>query len=153
MVDGLRATLYSGNETLEVVGESHYQDNLWAIVGCKPTDEPIRHRCVAILVAEANNPYDANAVAVWVDGLLVGRLSRADAAEYRPGLLRLAENGPVALTGVIVGGGYGGVAMLGVFLDHDPADFGLESARPLTRHLHGSDQAGTSREVRCDTTA
>src|SRR6266540_4106169 len=52
----------------------------------------------------------------------------------RPGLLRLMEESPtgrVALEGQIVGGGprRDGIGFLGVFLDHDPADFGLALQR------------------------
>jgi hypothetical protein len=135
MVDGMRATLYPGPELLEVVGESNYQDHLWAIVGCEPSDEHVRHHCAAILVPESDNSYDSNAIAVWVDGLLVGYLSRGDAAEYRSGLLKLAKGGPVALPGTIAGGGHGGRPMLGVFLDHDPTDFGLEPGLTPSRDL------------------
>jgi hypothetical protein len=82
------------------------------------------------LVPETDNPYDVNAVSVWVDGLKVGYLSRDDARRYRPGLLALQrEYGmPIALPGVIVGGGMraDGPGRLGVFLRHDPADFGLQ---------------------------
>lgn len=65
-------------------------------------------------------------------GYLVGYLSRADAAAYLPGLQLLVRSNPgrfVALNGVIVGGGErpDGLGLLGVFLDHDPADFGLRS--------------------------
>jgi hypothetical protein len=77
-------------------------------------------------------PYDADAVAVWIQGLKVGSLSREDAQRYRPGLLALEQqhSQPIALAGVIAGGGMraDGPGRLGVFLDHDPADFGL---RPL----------------------
>jgi hypothetical protein len=34
-------TLLSGRETLEVVGESHHPDEVWAIVGGRTT-EPVR---------------------------------------------------------------------------------------------------------------
>lgn len=82
-----------------------------------------------LLVAEDAGPYDANAVAIWIKGLKVGHLSRADARRYRPGLLRLQEfhGQPIALEGVIVGGGIreDGPGRLGVFLRHDPEDFGL----------------------------
>ncbi|HET6319834.1 MAG TPA: hypothetical protein VFG86_25525, partial [Chloroflexota bacterium] len=33
MQDGMQAQLYDGDVDLEVVGESHYQDNLWRLVG------------------------------------------------------------------------------------------------------------------------
>jgi hypothetical protein len=86
----------------------------------------------AILAAEPDNPYDPNAVSVWVKGLKVGYLSREDARRYRPGLLALEQKHgkPIALAGAIVGGGMraDGPGRLGVFLEHDPADFGL---RPM----------------------
>jgi len=125
----VQATLYFGHETLEVVGESHYQEALWRIIGGRNPD-PVRHETYAVLVPDPSNRYDPNAIEVRVDGTLVGYLSRDDAAAYRPGLLRLMEastNDLVALHAVIVGGGprRDGIGYLGVFLDHDPADFGL----------------------------
>jgi predicted Zn-ribbon and HTH transcriptional regulator len=128
--DPVSATLFTGDETLEVVGESHYQEALWEAVGGIRVD-PVREDCVALLVPEPNNPYDPNAVRVVVEGKTVGYLSRENAALYLPGLRRLMANchgGLVALRGVIVGGGpreNHRVGFLGVFLDHDPADFGL----------------------------
>jgi hypothetical protein len=87
------------------------------------------HPVYAVLIAEDDSPYDASAVAVWVQGLKVGHLSRANARRYRPGLLGLQRRygQPVALSGVIVGGGIreDGPGRLGVFLRHDPTDFGL----------------------------
>ena len=85
---------------------------------------------LAILLPEPDNPYDGNAIQVLVSGQLVGYLSRTDAASYRPGLLRLMaanETGLVALNGQIVGGWsrVDGLGRLGVFLNHDPADFGI----------------------------
>jgi|SRR5262245_8387228 len=127
----IEAVLCSGNETLEVVGESHYQDALWRIVGGVRT-ERVRSDVIAVLMPEPDNPYDVNAIKVLISGYLVGRLSRADAAAYLPGLVLQMRSNPgkvVALNGVIVGGGQrpDGLGLLGVFLDHDPADFGLRS--------------------------
>jgi hypothetical protein len=127
----IEAVLCTGSETLEVVGESHYQDALWTIVGgVRP--ERVRSEIIAVLIPEPDNPHDVNAIKVLVNGYLVGRLSRADAAAYLPGLLLLMRRNPskvVALNGVIVGSGErpDGLGLLGVFLDHDPADFGLRS--------------------------
>jgi hypothetical protein len=123
------ATLLRGYETLEVVGESFYQAALWQIVGGF-TRERVREPCRAVLVPEPTNPHDANAVQVIVAGQLVGHLSRQDAAAYLPGLSRLmasCETHYIALDGAIVGGGqrHDGIGYLGVFLDHDPADFGI----------------------------
>ena len=135
----VEATLYEGHETLEVVGESRYQETLWRIVGGR-SREPVRYETHAILMPEADNKYDENAVAVVVQGQPVGYLSRDDAAAYRPGLRRLMEtskNNLVALAATIVGGGSrsDGIGFLGVFLDHDPADFGLMPHRTPSGHL------------------
>ena len=138
MVNGVAVTLYSGGETLEVVGESYRQENIWSAIGQRSTDERVHHEAVALLVPETGNPHDANAVAVWIAGYHVGYLSRGDAAVYRPAVVRLAASAPVALNAVVVGGGFGdGVAILGVFLDHDPTDFGLSPTlyRPSTGEL------------------
>jgi hypothetical protein len=127
-----QATLFPGDEPLEVVGESRHQEALWEIVGGRQR-EPIRYQTEAVLEPEPDNPFDPNAIRVLVEGRLVGYLSREDAEDYRPGLLRLIQRcatGHVALAAQIVGGGRRAdrIGFLGVFLDHDPADFGLASA-------------------------
>lgn len=127
--------LRKGRVTLGVVGESNYQGSLRQLIGGDPHDR-VRVDVVAVLTAETDNPYDPNAVSIWIDGLRVGYLSRADAARYRPGLLALESRygRAIALAGVIAGGGMheDGPGQLGVFLRHDPADFGLttEEATP-----------------------
>jgi predicted Zn-ribbon and HTH transcriptional regulator len=117
-----------GNETLEVVGESHYQRALWLLVG-GDQGERVRVQTVGVLSHEPENPEDENAIQVLIKGHLVGYLSREDAALYLAGLKSLVEQRrcPIGLQGVIVGGGWyaDGRGMLGVFLDHDPTDFGL----------------------------
>jgi hypothetical protein len=136
------ASLYTGDADLEVVGESNYQSSLWSISG-ESIGQRVRHPVIAVLVPEPQNAYDANAIAIQIDAKTVGYLSRARAAEYGPGLQDLMEQsgGYIALKGVIVGGGTrdDGPGMLGVWLKHDPIDFGLEqvtggsSAGPVTR--------------------
>jgi hypothetical protein len=91
MRDGAQVALLGGGEDLEMVGESFYQSNLWHLAGARPGEERVREDIYAVLVAEDNNPYDANAVAVWIDGLQVGYLSRENAQRYRPGLLAQQE--------------------------------------------------------------
>lgn len=85
--NGAPVVLLDGDEDLEVVGESYHQDNLWQLAGAQPGTQRVREDIYAVLVAEDNNPYDPNAVAVWIDGLRVGHLSRENAQRYRPGLL------------------------------------------------------------------
>jgi HIRAN domain len=131
---GTRGQLHGGNEDLEVVGEASYQDALWSLCGGTLGDR-IRHDIVAVLIPEPDNPHDANAISVRIEGNLVGYLPRQIAAEYLPGLNGLMSRcgGYVALRGVIVGGGYynDGPGRLGVWLTHNPADFGITPTRPI----------------------
>jgi hypothetical protein len=126
------AQLFGGDDDLEIVGEASYQDALWAI--CRGVEgDRIRHQIVAVLVPEPDNLHDPNAIAVHIDGHVVGYFAREFAVEYGPGLQSLMGrcNGYVALRGVIVGGGYytDGPGRLGVWLDHDPRDFGVATSR------------------------
>lgn len=145
--------MFGGRHDLEIVGESFCQDALWRIVGGRRT-EPVRVEIHAVLLAETDNQYDPNAISVWIDGLKVGHLSREDAAVYRPGLLALnARYGaPIALAGVVVGGGIrqDGPGMLGVWLWHDPADFGLVAMVPPTPALVGELRTGLTQALLTD---
>lgn len=137
----LKAALVEGHQSLNVVGESHYQDNLWRVAGGRRLpDEYVHSNVYALLVADENNPYDADAVSVWINGLKVGHLSREDAQRLRPGLLALQqEHGqPIALEGAVIGGGMrdDGPGRLGVFLYYDQEDFGLQ--RPSVRPKPGA---------------
>jgi hypothetical protein len=90
----------------------------------------VQHPILAVLLPEPQNPYDTNAVRVLIEGSLVGYLSRDDAEAYLPGLLRniaFCATGQIGLNGTIFGGGprRDGIGFLGVFLDHNPADFGI----------------------------
>lgn len=122
MRNGMTVSLFEGSEVLEVKGESYYQDELGQVVKSEGRE------VAAILAPEPDNPYDPNAIAVWVVGLKVGHLSREDAAIYQPAITRLMkdEGQPIAVTGRIFGGGPDKPS-LGVWLYHDPADFGLAS--------------------------
>lgn len=66
----------------EVVGESHYQQELDRIAGGKTRDG---HELVveARLVLQDDNPHDSQAVQVCIGADLVGYLSRADARKFR----------------------------------------------------------------------
>jgi hypothetical protein len=132
------AILLEGYKDLGVVGESFHQDSLWTLVGGRDDRaRRVRVDIIGVLTAEPDNSHDSNAVAVSIDGLSVGYLSREDARLYQPGVLDFLRRygRPVALRGVIVGGGIreDGPGLLGVFLNHDPEDFGLP--RPGLRSL------------------
>jgi len=74
-----------GTFSVEVVGVSRRQQVIGAIVeaygrsGRTVTTD-------ALLVLEPENPHDANAVRVEIDGALIGYLSRENAARYRADL-------------------------------------------------------------------
>ena len=84
----VRYTVLGGDDDLEVVGESNYQHALWNICGARP-GERVRHPIVAVLTPEPQNPYDANAVAVYIGEHLVGYLDRQTAASYLDDVHRL----------------------------------------------------------------
>ena len=116
----MSATLYEGNVSLVVKGESHYVDQIQQVVRLHGRE------IVAILVPEPDNQYDPNAVSVWISGLKVGHLSSDDAAKYQRSIARLMEEegNPIAVAGQIFGG-EPGKPSFGVWLYHDPADFGV----------------------------
>jgi hypothetical protein len=123
MHDGMRATEIFGHDGLRVVGLPGHQDVLWAMVG-HDAAEPVRQDVHALLVAEHGNPFDRNAVAVWLGGHRVGRLGSGDALRLRPGLIRLQRQHrrAVALPGWVGGDRHDG---LGVHLSYDAAAFGV----------------------------
>jgi hypothetical protein len=128
----------AGTESLEVVGGANHQDTLWTISGSTPSAERVRVPIVAVLTPEPDNPYDSNAIRVHIDAHPVGYLAREVASQYLPGLVALMRKTgtPIALHGVIVGGGlrHDGLGRLGVWLEHDPADFGLQRHEPAVTH-------------------
>ena len=87
----MRTLLLEEGDWVEIAGESHYQDALVRLTSESPPGEPVQ--CVADLVAEPENEFDANAVAVRIDGLHVGYLSRAGAPRWRPALGVFARRG------------------------------------------------------------
>jgi hypothetical protein len=140
----------TGQETLEVVGESFYQNHLWKVVGGFRR-ERVRYGVQAVLDPEPQNPHDSNAVRILIDGGVVGHLSREDAAAYLPGLHALMQTreSPIALEGCVVGGGQRSdrTGMLGVFLDHDPDAFGV---RPHQVTHIGELRTGLSQAIATD---
>lgn len=94
---------------MEVVGESHYREAITQVVGVRPA-QAIKLVTQAALMAEPTNPYDTNAVGVWIEGRKVGHLARADAAAFAPVLARLTAR---QLTGYGRADIYGGWALAG----------------------------------------
>ncbi len=99
------AKLYAGDTDLSVVGESGFQENLWALVG--RTSDRVLIDTMALLVPETDNPHDENAIAVWISGLQVGYLSEHAAHILRHDIVGAAEltGRAVAVAATIAGGG------------------------------------------------
>jgi hypothetical protein len=72
----------SGSFSIEVVGESNYQQALKRICG-GVTRDGVEKLTSATLVLEDSNPHDKNAVRVDISGSTVGYLSRENAKAYR----------------------------------------------------------------------
>ncbi|NOJ81919.1 HIRAN domain-containing protein [Myxococcus xanthus] len=105
---------------VEVVGESNYQDALEALAE-ERTRLSQRIATTAHLVRERTNRFDANAVAVLIEGRLVGYLSRADAVSFRPLIETMEDQGEVAACAATIVGGWSrgerGSGKFGVKLD------------------------------------
>jgi hypothetical protein len=112
--------MLGGGLEVGVVGESHYQDALTDIVGGK-RPESVRIPIQATLVLEPDNPYDPNAVAVYIAGRKVGYLPRPAAEAFAPVGRRLAEQQQVGSCSATITGGWdrgdGDTGHFGVSLD------------------------------------
>lgn len=73
----------------QIVGTSHYQDNLNKIYGAH-IDDGIDYKTTARLIYDNKNPYDKKAVKIEIDGLIVGHLDKEAARYYRT---RMTVNG------------------------------------------------------------
>jgi hypothetical protein len=129
---GANVKVLTGDQWLEVKGESRYQRELESIAG-PPTGEGHNIPIVSLLVREPDNPADRNAIAVHAvrpsdnQPIIVGYVNRDDAARMAPALDRMNRQGrAVGLDGLIRGGwdsGGGDTGFYGISLRYDPADF------------------------------
>ncbi|MDH4366146.1 MAG: bifunctional DNA primase/polymerase [Acidimicrobiia bacterium] len=119
---------------VEVVGESRYQDDLLRLTGGRRHYGGVRVSTIAQLVPEGDNRHDAGAVAVRINGLIVGHLGRLDARRLRPLIDRIrAEHGQATCWAEIVGGwdrGAGDVGYFGVRLELGPDSHGSDPDDP-----------------------
>lgn len=81
------ASVLDGEHEVRVVGESYCQDAILQITGPK-TSEGFFLPVLATLERDPKNPYDADAVGVYVEGRRVGYLPREAAALLSPRLAR-----------------------------------------------------------------
>ena len=99
-----------GDDLIRVVGTSHYQEALARLSG-RRADEEVRVQKIAVLVPEPENPYDPDAIAIQIEGALVGYLSRDENKRWRD---VVAGDAPVAAEAMIAG--RAGIDVMGVFL-------------------------------------
>lgn len=76
----INPALSNASCTYNIVGEQSYQNNLKKIAGPKEEESKF-FECYAKVSSEPFNQYDKNAVKVEINGLLVGYLSRGEAAK------------------------------------------------------------------------
>lgn len=78
-------------QQLEVAGEWYRAENLRTLFArhAKVSDSGAEIRLPAVLVPDAANPHDHNAVAVFVDDLHVGYMERADAKKHHQNISEL----------------------------------------------------------------
>lgn len=91
-----------GNYDFEIVGESRYQAELASIAGPKDS-EGKWFECEADIRPEPENPYDRNALAVYIWQKKVGYFSRDDAEAWSAAMYRNGIHG-FTCDAVITGG-------------------------------------------------
>lgn len=118
----LEAGLAVGWSDLDVVGESFYHPALAGMRAALHEGSPgFEVRAVGLLRREPDNPYDKNAIGVYVHAQKVGHLDRYDAEEYQPLLRRRGDTMWVQV--VLMGGRttpVGEVGPIGVKIDDMP---------------------------------
>jgi hypothetical protein len=78
-----------GTFSVEIVGESHYQENLKKVAG-NYSEDGVEKDVLAKLIYENDNPYDSNAILIEICGYKIGYLSKSAAIFYRK---KVVENG------------------------------------------------------------
>ncbi|QDV56771.1 HIRAN domain-containing protein [Rosistilla oblonga] len=108
---------------LEVVGESHFQKNLQAILSRYESHripDRVTQRATARIVSEPTNKHDPNAVQVLIEDLLIGYLDRETAARIRKQLAHAGFDSIDATCSSLIVGGFNlqfGHVLYGVKLD------------------------------------
>ncbi len=100
----LEAGFLIGDQQVDVVEESHYQEVLERLAGGRSGSGAMKP-VIALLSREPDHPHDKNAVRVDVDGETVGYIEKWDAKAIQPLMQRLEKAGrPAWVRGTIVGG-------------------------------------------------
>lgn len=130
--DSVVALEGDGSYSFDIVGESHYQDELKRIAGPKQ-EKGKALECEALIIHEPDNPHDRNACAVMIDGRKVGYLSKEDAKDQVS--FRQSPGFSLSAKALIMGGwsDHRGEGSYGVRLDYVPREL---PAEPLEKELY-----------------
>jgi hypothetical protein len=104
-LDGVPFLDGPGTFSIDIVGESHYQNALNSICGGKIPDG---HNLIvhAELIHEDNNPYDRQAIRIDIHGMTVGYFSKKLAREYRQRITEAGYPGVTAVCDAMIVGGW-----------------------------------------------
>ena len=129
LADEIHDVLAPGGDIREVVASAPYQEALEAIAGGKPGSTPDAEKW-AHLIPEPDNPWDRNAVAVYIDGRKVGYLPRETSAAYAALLSQLwASTRGRAVCRAVTSGGWRRVeSQVGTVSAVDEEQFGVRLA-------------------------
>ena len=137
--DEVHDLLAPAGDIIEVVSTATYQEALAAVADGEPDTVQDVEKW-AHLIPEPDNPWDRNAVAVYVDGRKVGYLPREHAAAYASLLGQVWTNyrGRAVCRAVVGGGRLQAISQLGAATQADPAQFGVRLALATPEHFAGT---------------
>ena len=95
----------NGEYELEVVGESNYQKAFSKITGGK-TEDGHEMKVEAVLIHDDHNPSDNKAIAVSINGEIVGYLSKQHARRFRKLMADAGGPGSPAVCDALIVGGW-----------------------------------------------
>lgn len=134
--DEVRDVLAPGGDIVELVGTAPYQEALEVIAGDTPESAPELEKW-AHLIPEPDNPWDRNAVAVYIDARKIGYLPRESSAAYAALLTHLwaASRARAVCRAVVTGGSYKVTTQAGSVAEVDDEQFGVKLALAAPQHF------------------
>ena len=128
--------LAPGGDIVELVGTAPYQDALQVIAGDTP-ESALELEKWAHLIPEPDNPWDRNAVAVYIDARKIGYLPRESSAAYAALLTQLwvASRARAVCRAVVTGGSYKVTTQAGSVAEVDDEQFGVKLALAAPQHF------------------
>ncbi|MDY6854516.1 MAG: hypothetical protein SWO11_07380 [Thermodesulfobacteriota bacterium] len=94
-----------GTFSIEIVGESHYQENLKKIAG-DYSEDGVEKDVLAKVIHENDNPYDNKAISIEISGYKVGHLNKSEARYYRRKFIEYGQEGRPGICNARIRGGW-----------------------------------------------